>query len=184
MSEKIKCALVIGHSIKAQGAVNLRSGISEYQFNKLISPWIVGRINEENIDAVIIERESLKLLPEKINQFNPHFSIEMHCNSSENMLSSGSEVLYWHDSEKGKVFANILLESFIECGYRKRGIKPVYFADKGRVYLSKTTCPAIIAEPFFINNNDEFEYTYLVLEDLVSAYVKGINLIAEYIKNH
>jgi N-acetylmuramoyl-L-alanine amidase len=69
-------------------------------------------------------RRTYKELPDDINALNPDFIISLHCNAF-NGKASGTEVLYYHKSEKGKKMAEILLNHLVE--YLKlpnRGIKP------------------------------------------------------------
>lgn len=99
------CALVVGHKKLSSGAVNQTAGVTEFQFNEKLAIAI-----EEKVQGVMIQRvyrRTFQELPDDINALNPGFIISLHCNAF-NTHASGTEVLYYHKSEKGKQMAAIL----------------------------------------------------------------------------
>ncbi len=74
----MKIALVIGHSEKKQGAVDPRTGITEYQFNNSIAPRIAEQIPEVEL---VYRTTSYSKLPKEINAGNYDLVISMHCNA-------------------------------------------------------------------------------------------------------
>jgi len=66
-------------------------------------------------------------------------------------------------------------------GLPDRGIKGRGTEDRGGFLLRYTNAPCIICEPFFIDNNKDFDRVKERYEDLVSAYVKSINDVRNFI---
>lgn len=175
----MKCALVVGHKPKSPGAINKASGMTEYEFNNGLAKDI--KKNITCVDIKIIQRESYVALPSKVNLHSPDFVVSMHCNAF-NKKVDGSEVLYYHTSEKGKEIATIFQYAFVgRLGLANRGIKPRTSEDRGGYLLRYTNAPCIIAEPFFIDNNNELSYIHTMYKHLISAYVASIEETAEYL---
>jgi len=171
-----KCALVIGHKKASPGAVNPTSGLTEFSFNDKLAIDI-----EEEVGGTFVQRiyrRTYNTLPGDINEFNPDFIISLHCNAF-NRSASGTEVLFYHRSTKGKLMAEILNEHLVEAlGLKNRGTKPKTAEDRGGNLLKNTDAPCVIAEPFFIDNNDDLKTATDKRDALVKAYATGIEAIA------
>lgn len=143
-----KCALVIGHKKTSPGASNRSSGLTEFAFNDVLSIEIESE--ESGVEVQRVYRRTYNLLPDDINQLNPDFIVSLHCNAF-NRSASGTEVLYYHRSTKGKLAAEILRDNLVDAlGLSNRGIKSRTSEDRGGYLLRYTNAPCIIAEPFFI----------------------------------
>lgn len=172
-----KCALVIGHKKSSPGALNANAGVTEFAFNDRLS----FDVDEKETDTVIqrVYRRTYKTLPDDINEYNPDFIISLHCNAF-NREASGTEVLYYHKSKKGKAFAEILQELLIGAlGLKSRGIKPRTVEDRGGYLLRHTNAPCLIAEPFFIDNDSDFNTALNNRSELVNAYAEAISQIGK-----
>ena len=173
------CALVIGHKNNSPGAENAASGINEFSFNEKLAQRI-----EEKVEAVQVQRvyrRTWETLPGDINELNPHFIISLHCNAF-NKTATGTEVLYYHKSQTGKRIAEILQHRLVEClGLHDRGIKPKTAEDRGGLLLHATNAPCIIAEPFFIDNDQDLARAQDDLEGLSNAYATAIRDISEIV---
>lgn len=173
------CALVIGHKKSSPGAENKSSGLTEYAFNEKLAMEI-----EEEVDGVEVQRvyrRTYETLPGDINALGPDFIISLHCNAF-NSAASGTEVLYYHRSEKGKQIAGILNEKLVRAlGLNNRGIRPKSAEDRGGYLLKATAAPCLIAEPFFLDNDGDLSVATEKRHLLVSAYAGGIQAIAELI---
>ncbi|NIM17601.1 MAG: hypothetical protein GTO45_36770 [Candidatus Aminicenantes bacterium] len=179
--EKLKklCALVIGHHPDKPGAVNTKSNISEFEFNKDLARRIEQKIQKARLQKIY--RTTYEALPREINSINPDFIVSLHCNAYDN-VASGTEVLYCHISEKGKEAAEILLRHLVEhLGLRNRGIIPRKEGELGYGVLCLTNAPAVIAEPFFISNDSDLARAMEDLDGLAQAYASAIDEIAEMI---
>lgn len=170
------CALVIGHKKTSSGASNKKSGLTEFAFNEKLAMEIEDNVNDVSIQRVY--RRTYKTLPGDINELNPDFIISMHCNAF-NKTASGTEVLYYHRSKKGKRMAKILNVGFIEAlGLKDRGIKAKSAEDRGGYLLKSTIAPCVIAEPFFIDNNSDLQTVIDNRDELIKAYASSIEAIA------
>jgi len=168
-----KCALVIGHKQSSPGAVNESSGTTEFVLNDGLATDIVASVNSVEVEKVY--RDTYRALPGKINALNPDFVISMHCNAF-NKQAHGSEVLYYHTSLNGHAIAEALQEKFVNgLGVKDRGTKSKSVEDRGGYLLYHTNAPCVIAEPFFIDNDEEFDLVVNQKRDaLVQAYAMAI----------
>ena len=171
-------AIVIGHKTTSPGATNTTTGTSEYEFNELLSRGIYGVLNHPSIEIMpkLIFRNNIsyKELPESINNHNADLIISLHCNAYNNK-TSGTEVLYYHRSSKGKAFAQQLQKQLVRAlKLKDRGAKPITSEDCGGYLLKNTQAPCLIAEPFFIDNDDDLTIARNNMHQLVIAYAKGI----------
>ncbi len=172
-----KCALVIGHKKLSSGASNPSSGLSEFAFNEILSMDIEKEVSGVEVQRVY--RRTYNSLPGDINELNPDFIISLHCNAF-NGSASGTEVLYYHRSTKGKLISSTLIDNLVEAlGLKNRGIKPIGSEDRGGYLLKNTSAPCVISEPFFIDNNQDLKTATDKRELLIKAYAKSIEAIAK-----
>jgi len=177
-----RCALVIGHKKNSPGAGNQNAGISEFTFNDQLAHAIekeVDKISQSSIEVQRIYRRTYSTLPSDINEYQPDFIISLHCNAY-NRTASGTEVLYYHRSSKGKELANILQQQLLSALQLKdRGIKSRTTEDRGGYLLKNTNAPCLISEPFFIDNDQDLEIVNRNYEKLIAAYAKAISNMAK-----
>jgi len=171
-------ALVVGHKESSQGATNVASGISEFEFNFKLAEQIEFALIDTNVQCEIVYRNSYSELPEEINAMDPNFIVSLHCNAYDTR-ASGTEVLYYHSSTLGKAMAEILQEELLfALSLNNRGVKSKHSEDRGGYLLRYTKAPCVIAEPFFIDNDKDFDTAKSRLPRLVEAYVNAIENIA------
>lgn len=172
-----KCALVIGHKKSSVGASNEASGIDEFTYNDALAQEIEQQI--EDVEVQRIYRRTYDILPDDINLYNPDFIISLHCNAF-NSEASGTETLYYHKSSRSREIAQILNANIVSAlGLKDRGVKPKSVEDRGGYLLKYTHAPCVIAEPFFIDNEDDFTTANVNRKMLVEAYAKSIKEIAD-----
>lgn len=172
-----RCAVVVGHSRTSGGAVNVASGTSEYEFNSQLAARICERVfvSTRGVETVRVERGTYALLPRKVNALNPDFAIELHANAF-NGIATGTEVLYWHSSVLGLEIANIFQKYITEClKLRDRGAKPCKITDRGGYFLWGVKAPALIIEPFFIDNDADLLAATQRFDALAVAYYNAVN---------
>ncbi len=173
------CALVIGHKKTSPGAVNPRTGLSEFVFNDDLSRRIEEKV--QNVEVQRVYRRTYEELPKDINALNPTFVVSLHCNAF-NGKASGTEVLYYHRSQKGRTIAEVLLRHLVNhLGLPNRGLKPRTAEDRGGYLLRYTKAPCIIAEPFFIDNDQDLARAQEDLDGLALAYAKAIEEMAQLV---
>lgn len=166
------CAIVIGHKPESPGAVNMASAVSEFVFNDRLSLDIPKEVR--GVEVLRVHRTTYRALPFHINRLNPDFIISLHCNAY-NTEASGTEVLYYHTSRKGEELANLLQDKFVRAlSLKDRGIKPVTAEGSGGYLLCYTNAPCVIAEPFFIDNDEDYRRATVLRDRLVRAYAETI----------
>lgn len=171
------CALVVGHKKKTPGAVNANKNITEFDFNEDLALRIEKKVEKSQVQRIY--RRTYKQLPDDINEFTSDFTISLHCNAFDTNVS-GTEVLYYHRSQKGKKMAEILLAHLVDhLKLAKRGIKPKTSEDRGGYLLRYTKTPCVIAEPFFIDNDDDLARALEDIDGLAGAYAKAIDQISK-----
>ena len=176
MNKKPLCALVIGHTPESPGAMNKATGLTEFNFNEVLSQDIVGAVKE--VDVIRVYRHRFQHLPEKINQLNPDFIISLHCNAF-NQQATGTEVLYYQGSEQGQRLASMLQTKLLRALHlADRGIRARTSKNRGGYLLRYTNAPCIIAEPFFIDNNNDLLTARTQIDRLVKAYAQTIEQYA------
>ena len=170
------CALVIGHKKLSPGASNSASGLSEFSFNDKLSAEI-----EREVSGVIVQRvyrRTYRTLPGDINELNPDFIISLHCNAF-NKKVSGTEVLYYHRSTKGKLMAEMINPKLFEAlGLNNRGERPKHSEDRGGYLLKSTVAPCVIVEPFFIDNDSDLKIAMDNYDALVQSFSRSVEAIA------
>ncbi len=105
------CALVIGHKKASPGAVNRRTGLTEFAFNEDLAMRIERQVRKVGIQRVY--RRTYRELPDDINALGPDFIVSLHCNAFDGR-SSGTEVLCYHRSGNGWRIAGILQRRLME----------------------------------------------------------------------
>jgi N-acetylmuramoyl-L-alanine amidase len=173
------CVLDIGHTKKKPGAKNIKSGLTEFEFNNDLAIRIEKKVKKAKIQRIY--RKTYIGLPGQINALNPDFIIFLHCNAF-NCTASGTEVLYWHKSTKGKKIAEILNRNLVSyLRLADRGIKPIDSDDRGSLILRKTKAPAAISEPFFIDNDIDLDRALEDLDSFAQVYANAIEEIVDQI---
>ncbi len=183
----LQCGLIIGHKPNKPGACNKKHKICEYQFNDQLACDIYDYLKEhDTVNRIrIIRRDTYQGLPEDVNLLDPDFCISMHCNAAHPDYTgkwNGTETLYYHKSKRGKIMAEILQKNLVGClGFKDRGILPRKTEDRGGYLLRYTDMPCVIAEPFFIDNNNAYKTVMDKYDKLVQAYAESIEEIAEVV---
>ncbi len=152
-------ALVVGHRASKQGAMNVRADRREWSLNKEVVDSIASKVR--NHEIIIIYRDDVRSgyskLPAKINEQEPDFIICFHANAFNSDVS-GTETLYYNESQTSKEYAQIFQSAMVNVlQLNDRGLVEIFEGDRGSLVLSKTTAPCILLEPFFIDNNDDYE---------------------------
>ncbi len=182
----MRTCLIIGHKQTATGASNKTYGAKEFDVNEAIVKKLQLKLNggvriTELTEVIPVYRKtSFKQLPNEINLHDPKFAISFHCNAF-NTRASGSETLYYHTSKNGKAMANICQKHFSKTfGINDRGIKPKHAEDRGGYILRYTKCPIVLCEPFFIDNDTDYEIVIgKGIDQIVNCYIDIIKDITQ-----
>lgn len=169
--------LDIGHSKKKPGACNKADGICEFPFNDELASEII----DSYVGAHTIKksyRKDYDTLPDHINEQNPDYVISLHCNAFDE-TASYTTVLYYKDSQRSKRLAEILQRELVSAlGLRDAGIKPIGEEDRGGSQVMNITCPNVIAEPFFIDNDSDLATAQARRKALIQAYIAAFGKAA------
>ena len=170
----MKIALVIGHKANSPGACNTNKGICEFPFNEQLIKNLAARVaNKHEID--IVYRDTYQGLPAKINALNPKFIVSFHCNAF-NTKATGTETLYYHKSSKGAEMAKIFQKNMIDALHlTDRGIIPRSTEDRGGYLLRYTNAPCVLIEPFFIDNDSDYDTVINNYETFLSALERSLD---------
>jgi N-acetylmuramoyl-L-alanine amidase len=163
--------LIVGHKSTAKGAYNSVLDVSEFDFNNQLARDIIAE-TDENVE--ILHRRTYRDLPNEVNVINPIFTVSLHCNAF-NTKASGTEVLYYHSSTRGKKLATVFQEKFkAALNLPDRGVKSKGAEERGGYLLRYTNAPCIICEPFFIDNVHDLNTARNNYTELVAAYARAI----------
>ena len=174
-------ALVVGHRIDVPGAKNPKTPINEYMFNYHLACGIMhfNRLSYQLPIRMVIRRRSLEDVVRYVNDLEARACISLHCNAFFGK-GTGSEVLYWHTSKIGKQIAEYLLDQIgLALQLKIRGAKPIQQGQRGSFLLRYTKCPCVIAEPFFIDNDQDLKVAYENYPKLIKAYLEGFRYAYE-----
>lgn len=180
MNNKMKIALVVGHSEDKKGAYNSTLDIHEYDLNNQEAISVSDKLNNQGIECVLIYRTTYKDLPDDINKHNPDAILSFHHNS-HSPTATGTETLYYEGSVKGKKLAEMIHKQTVDVlGYKDRGIKSKDDEDRGGYLLEYTKAPCLILEPCFMSNSNELK-DFLDKQDIYCDAI--VNGIKEYINS-
>ena len=168
MSETI--AICVGHSRPVNGrpeggAVSIGQ-ITEWEYNSTLARLIAADLERYRIKSVIVDHykggggygTAMRWLAAHLEDLGVDAAIELHFNSGP-AAARGHEWLHWHSSGTGKALAdNLDTEMRLQLPpsiLPARGLKP-RGTGRGAEFLRLTHCPAVIAEPFFGSNHQDW----------------------------
>lgn len=170
-----RVAVVVGHEPTRPGACNRASNLCEFEFNEFIADTML-KSPMEGIELLKVHRHpgTYSALPEKVNALNPDLVLSLHANGYDGD-ASGTEMLYAEGSKDGQAFAELLQNRvLLALSLPDRGAKSRVRSDRGGTILFGTKAPAVIAEPFFIDNDKDLATANANIGGLVSAYLTAI----------
>ena len=125
--------------------------------------WI--ELIDSYLDDVVITGPigTLSVKINYVNKRNPHLAMDLHFNSDDRRIGSGSETLYCPGSVKGENVATIVQSRLGAVCAPDHGAKEGWYRADPKFgpdwFLVRTNCPAIIIEPDFIHRRDEIQNT-------------------------
>lgn len=165
----------VGHTPTKFGALNEKTGVSEYSQNLKLSNLLAERLHRLQMIPVVVYRETYSGLPGLINQTSADICISVHANAAT-PTANGTETLYCAGSALSKNLADIV-QSYMHAviDRKDRGIKPLYLGDRGGSLVNKTIMPHVIIEPYFLSNDDDLGIANARLEQLASSIAEACN---------
>jgi N-acetylmuramoyl-L-alanine amidase len=105
------------------------------------------------------------------NKVDLDVSIHFNCGANDkqgNNKSTGAEVWLYGTNSKAKTYAESVVKSISELGFKNRGVK----YSTSLYFLRKTVNPAMLIECCFVDDKDDVErYDY---QSMAKAIVKGL----------
>jgi len=183
--------ICVGHSRKGdQGAYTSGEySVSEWDFNRDLARRISSVLPVESkvYDDYELSTYSsaISRLAKRMKCDGIDVAVELHFNAAS-PSANGHEWLYWHTSKGGKTLASLLRDEMEEAypDMISRGAKPRKPRQRGSAFLRKTHCYAVIGEPFFGTNVDEWGSINHSRGKLAGVYARALTKFTQSITNH
>lgn len=151
--------LSAGHNFEAVGAKNTGLRLKEHtECVKILKAMIAAPLG---LKIKIVPGGTLHQKVQFINDKtdgSTDLAIELHLNACIPNQCFGMETLYYRGSIKGQALADCVLKGMRKyLPFRFRGIK----SSTSLYFLKHTIIPAVIVEPFFLDNDAEASYLFL-----------------------
>lgn len=172
-----KVALIVGHGNGDSGAMGW-NGVSEFDYNASVASAIEMSLTEKEVKVFFRGSSGIAGVAKQAVKWGADIVIELHLNAF-NSKAKGCEVLCLEgdllSGEKAKSFAKLFCEKFNRVKRRDAGVNWISSSDRGGLSLRSlsSTSYAILVEPFFIDNKEEWidpkEYASFLKE-----WIKGL----------
>jgi N-acetylmuramoyl-L-alanine amidase len=181
-------AVCVGHSRRGDDGAVGWDGTTEWQFNSDLAERVAVLLENSGHEVETINHYAASYYPQamtwlanELAHMKPVLAVELHFNSAATRAASGHEWLYWHGSEAGRHVAGCL-EAAMKLRFPdrlRRGVKMITEKDNGSGFVRKMPCPAVVAEPFFGSNEDDWTVVACQPDKLASALANGLHAAAE-----
>lgn len=176
-------AICVGHSRIGDTGARSVGGVNEWVYNKAVAQELQSELEHHGIKSTIISHYPRKTylgamtwLRIQLDHIGATLAIELHFNAADNPDAQGFEYLH-AGSPRGMHLASCLAHAHsqsIPFQQRNRGIKAVARAERGGGFLHRVKPTAVIAEPFFGTNPDEWNFYRSNAPTLAKAYAAAI----------
>lgn len=167
----MRVLLIVGHQPWAQGARNA-DGTTEYAFNEPLAHKIASRAQKA---SVIVDHYTRGADLARWNG-RSDLLVELHANAF-NTKASGTTTLHARGSVRGEQAAGVIQDHLVAVlGLQNRGLLPRTAKDRGGYLLWGVSQPAVIPEPFFIDNDGDLLRARQ--RDLAGAYAGALDHLA------
>lgn len=177
-------ALCIGHSRlvagRPEGGARSVDGTSEWDYNKVLASLIASQLRRSEVPCLLVDRyegrgygSAMRWLGRHLREVGATRAVELHFNAGG---GRGHEWLHWAGSDGGEAMARRLEQSVATAlpELPRRGVKPRGARDRGALFLRRTHCPAVIAEPFFGDSRADWQVAQDRMEYLAVAMAAGM----------
>lgn len=173
----MKIAIVVGHNSRAQGAVRVTDGVSEYVWNTRLAELIR---SHDPASVKIFKRTAgggysaeIDRVYAEVNAWGADCSIELHFNAAGSSAATGGETLS-SGSDGSLRLANGVRKAVRDAlGLPDRGVKIRSRTDRGGRSLWQGRAPAALAEPYFGSNANDCAAADLHMDALAEAYYRA-----------
>lgn len=177
--------LCVGHSRwttgKVEGGAISVGNVSEYAYNSDLAARIQILLAKAGVESKIFNKyegngytTAMRWLAEKLKDAGVTQALELHFNSA-GPSATGHEWLHYPSSVKGKALATALDKNFDQLlpEIKSRGVKSPE-AGRGDAFLKLTHCPAVICEPFFGSNINDWNIAVQKKDLIALSITRGI----------
>ena len=161
----MKLAIIVGHTEADEGALSVPMNVQEYTWNKDLADRILAVDSEVERKMFLRDHVGISGAYRASDDWGADLSVELHFNSADSKSATGSAVLYFPGSKKGKRFAGHIFEGMSGAlGLRDwpKGTGGVVTpfqasgkAQRGLTSLRAGRAPATLLEPFFGSNPED-----------------------------
>lgn len=172
-----KIAIVVGHNSRAQGAVRVTDGRTEFDWNSELA----GLIRDHDPENILIfkrvrgggySREIDRVYAE-VDKSGAACSVELHFNGSSNPKANGGMTLSSGTAGSMMLARAVQKHSVAVLGVRDRGVLVRGRHDRGGRSLWQGRAPAILTEPYFGSNAQECATAQQYMDELAEAVYRG-----------
>lgn len=173
----MKIAIVVGHNSRAQGAVRVTDGRSEFDWNGELA----GLIQSHDPDAIrVFRREAgggysaeIDRVYGAVDEWGAHCSVELHFNASANPRANGCLMLSSGTKGSLKLAHEVQWRCAEVMGGNDRGVQVRRRHQRGGRSLWQGRAPAILTEPYFGSNAAECVTAQQHMDELAEAIYRG-----------
>ncbi len=175
--------ICVGHSRDGDQGASSVGKVTEWYYNWSVARHFRDKLEEYGLKSIIIDKyegktytSAIKWLARELKTRDIDLAVELHFNAAS-PNASGSEVLYWHNSKKGKRLAGCIQQAILEAfpDSKDRGSKGKEKGARGSFFLRVTHCPAVLVEPFFGSSVKDWETFKSSQQQLGYAYADAVN---------
>jgi N-acetylmuramoyl-L-alanine amidase len=183
-------AISPGHYAAYKGVA--KNGYIEYDEVSRIVEILKNKFDLERYRIYIIQGK-LEEKVNKINELKPDLAVEVHLGNTNSSSTRGSRSFHMLNDKKSECLSETLLSSCVDLlktenkgswvGWFKKvspsmanspNVPVPGFKPKVDLFLSKTTCPAALIEPYYISSSSDCEYFKDKYEEIADAIIQGI----------
>lgn len=183
---KSMVAICVGHSRKINGNVEGGAvsvdGTKEWDYNRELANMIHHHLRNAGIMCFVEQQyegtgytDSMRWLASYLDSRDTKLAIELHFNASSGG-ARGHEWLHWGSSIRSQTVAESIHQEFTKAFplQKNRGVKAKSASDRGAEFLRLTKCPAVICEPFFGDNTEDWSFAIEHKRDIARAIARGV----------
>jgi N-acetylmuramoyl-L-alanine amidase len=151
-----RIAIVIGHNLRAQGAVRATDGRTEYDWNDDLAGAI--RALAPDRYRIVIRTPGAGEIGRaysEVDRLGVAASVELHFNGSADPRATGTETLSSGTANSLKLAHLMQAEMVRALGMRDRGVKIIGKTGRGGASLWTGKPPSVLLEPYFGSNRSD-----------------------------
>lgn len=181
----MKLGIVVGHQKTAKGAYSPWLQASEYDWNSELSEVLMQVPSTLKRKVFFRDGVGISGAYNNSNNWGSAITVELHFNSSDNELATGTAALYYPGSARGRQLAKLMVDEMRKAlGLQlwPSGTAGVVtprqasgVAENGLANLRAGRAPATLLEPFFGSNQNDC----LAAQANRQAYAESIITAAE-----